>query len=398
MTTINFEEYSYQEVEKTDKIIKSKDKLDFVDLFPELKLIQPYASLDVAPFWVLLPYYETLIFDLYPFQNEKILEDVHGVNVNQLMKLHEEGKIQFALAGKPSDYQNCKYLYPILETSPPSHILRISYYIANKFGHDVFFQWEEEAKKLFLGKLPKLKEMIGLKTDQATYEGSIMGAWLFLKAKGYDDILNLFSEIYKENIYVASLYLDAFQDLLCAPSMISLGGLHSISLSHYASLQILLSRMGVQEKDESIIGGFSPEIGKFLNEKYNLVKPESFQSSIKYYSDYKEARQVYFALMNYVKNNELDKIENQSKIASKAFDEVTKLYKRIKNVQTGVQVTGVIGAAASGLMGNLPGLFASLGFGMIGTNLIEGPIELVSKLGIPSEIVTLFEFDKKMKS
>lgn len=390
---INYlEEYTYKEILKTSEILKNNSINSYRDLFPELTLNEPYANLNIHPFYSILPFYNTLLFSLYPVSSEDKLIQTHGLTVNQLIELQKNGKIQILLAGDPTIYQNLHFLEPIFELQPPSPITRYKIFWGKTNIWDKVYNGYLLGERLYHNKLATLHKSIGISSDLNHFEISVISGIAFLAAMGQESNFDYLEKVSKVNIAISALYSDMFQDLFCGPSMISLGGLHMINPAYRESISNLLDKDCLKKDAASIF--FPEEIGKLLINKYELVKPINLTNSLEIWNDYRSAREALVSLTSYIRKNDTENILNQAEIAEQAFNEVTNIYKKKKNIQTTCQVIGTIGAAASGLSGNLAGVIASMSFGFLGTNLMEKPIEKLTKFGLQSEIIALHDFEQ----
>ena len=393
--------YEEQEEHNAAKLLYKFEREKYVticDFFQELRLSPPYTRLNMHPFWIGLPFYKTLIFDIYPFASEDILQRAHGVTVSQLLALQDDGKIQIILAGPPQGYVGLDYLDPILRRRPPSYTYRLSAFAASLHGIQALGEWQEEGKELFWGKLEKLRKAIGVATDQPVFEGSAIGAWVNLRTLGLTSLVETIKFLASKDAYTAGIFVDIFHELICAPITTCLRGCHSVPIDYMNTYVSLFQKYGVnlERMKPDFEGGFPTEIGRLLIERYRLIRPKTLSEAIEIYPDYAEARQALKALMKYVEDNKIERINSAAQTVSKAFDEIYKIKSRKKKFETSFQVTGIVGAAALGLTGQVAGFLGAIGFGLLGSSLASPLSESIAKLTAHSNIVTLFDFDGKL--
>jgi len=364
------------------------------DFFPELHLFPPYTRLNLHPFWIGLPFYKTQIFDIYPFPSEQILQRTHGVTVKQLLLLQQEGKIQIILAGPPRGFQGLDYLDPILRLRPPTYTYRLSAFVAKLHGFEALTNWEEEGKELFWGKLENLRKAVRVSTDQPAFEGSVIGAWINLRALGLNSLAETIKFVASKDPFTAGLYLDIFHELICAPITTCIRGCHSIPSDYMDSVLFLARQSGFcfDRIEDDFVGGFPSEIGRLLIERFRLIRPRTLSEALEIYPEYDEARQALKALQEYVEDNKTERISSVAKTVSNAFDEVYKIKSRKKKFEKAFQVLGIVGAASLGLTGKVEGFLGAIGFGLMGSTLGSPLSDCISKLNAPSSIVTLYDF------
>jgi len=368
------------------------------DFFKELFLSPPYTRLNIHPFWLGLPFYKTQIFDIYPFPSEQVLLRAHGVTVNQLLSLQDEGKIQIILAGAPLYYKDLKYLDPILRLNPPSYTYRLSAFIAKSHSYEAFSEWHAEGKRLFWGKLEKLRKAVKVSTDQNAFEGSVIGAWVNLNALGLNSLAEVIKFVALKDPFTAGMALDIFHELLCAPTTTCIRGCHSIPAEYVkaAAHFIRKSDLNLDDVKNNFKGGFPSEIGKVFIERYRLIRPKTFSEALEIYPDYKEARSALKALVNCVENKKAEGINYLTQAISNIFEDVFKIKSKKKTFEKVFQVTGVVGAASLSLTQSVEGFLGGIGFGLVGSVLSSSLAESVAKLNVPSSIVTLYDFEGKL--
>lgn len=372
--------------------LQGRSHTRFRDWYPELKLEQPYTSLNLHPFWIGLPYYKSLLFELYPFATEDILEGAHGVTARGLLSLQEQGKVHIILAGPHSIYEGLDYLDPVLAAHPPVYTYRNLAFHAHRHGTKQLAAWTDEARSLFSGKLERLRLQLGVSTDERAFEGSMAGAWINVRAMGLSDLADAIKNVAGKHVEVAATYLEVYHELLCAPQTSSLGGCHS-SNSTYLSIAKRGGYTAGMEADD-FPHGFPFEAGRMLAERYKLVRPRTLSDALEIYPDYEEARSALKSLAEYVAaaGSSSTVIDTSVRVA-KAFEDVHKVKHRIKKFETAFQVTSVVGAAAAGLAGGGPGLLAGLGFGLLGTSVASPGAQALGRLTAPSSVVSLYDFD-----
>ena len=133
-----------------------------------------------------------------------------------------------------------------------------------------------------------------------------------------------------------------------------------------------------------------------LIERYSLIRPKTLSEALEIYPDYEEARQALKALMEYVENNKPEGINSAAKTVAQAFNEIYKVKCRKKKYETAFQVTGVVGAAALALTGQVAGFLGAIGFGLTGSALAAPLAESIAKLNAPSSVTTLYDFTGKL--
>ena len=393
--------YEEQEQERVASLLYELEGVKYFtirDFFKELRLSSPYTRLNIHPFWIGLPFYKTLIFDLHPFQSEQILLQGQGVTVNQLLSLQEEGKIQIILSGPPKIYQGLDYLDPILRLNPPSYSYRLSAYVSRLHGFDTLEDWRAEGAEIFGGKLGKLFNDSKVATEQDYFEKTFISAWVNVRALNLHSVAEAIKLAATRNPYAAGVYLELFHEMACAPITTCLKGCHSIPADYIDAATFYLRNQncdlnGIKKyfKNE-----FNQEIGRLLIDRYRLIRPRTLSNALEVYPDYNEARLALKALSEFVEENSPDHVDSAAKAVSKAFEDVYKIKSRKKKFETAFQVTGIVGSASLGLTGNVTGLLGAIGFGLLGAVLAPSIAETVSKLNISNSVVTLYDFDGKV--
>lgn len=390
-----YEELEWSVITEIKNRLGARTDATFREWFPELQLRPPYTSLNLHPFWIGLPYYRTLIFHVYPFESEEILQRAHGVTVANLLALRDEGKVQFILAGPPSAYRGLDYLNPILRTRPPAYSFRNAVFFMETNGAETWKEWHDEGKAVFLSKLDSLRKKLGVSTPTPAFEGSVIGAWLNLRGMGLHSLAEAIKEVSLHNVESAAIYLEVYHDLLCAPRISALGGC-ATSNAHYLSIAAsVASSVGAElpPTHQDYAGGFPIEAGRLLAERYHLVRPRTLSEAIEIYPDYGEARAALQSLADYVRVGRVDLVVDAAGAVSRAFEEVHRLKRSIKTLEMAFQVTSVVGSAAAGLTGGGVGLLAALGFGLLGTAAASTAAETLAKLTTSNSIVSLYDFD-----
>lgn len=401
MDKIGLENYDELEMARMQAILqnqKGKKAVHFRDFFPELQLESPFTSPNLSPFWICLPFYKTQILYVYPFETPEVLQRVHNVSVGQLMSLKEQGKIEFILAGPPEQYAGLSYLDPVLELKPPSYTYRATLYFTLLHSSEWTRECLQEAETLFLGKLEATHKRLGIATPLSAFERSVIGAYLNMKGLGFVRLADAIKQIVSSDANVAAAYLEIYHDLLCSPIMACLGGCHSTTSSYLQVAADVARASGavlpVGEMDEG--GAFPIEVGRILCDRYQLVRPTTLGQALEVYPAYEEARLALKALSDYVRHKSIGKLIPAAEAVKGAFEEVRKVYGKKRKYEFGFQVTGVVGAAASALSGGLIGFLSALGFGLLTTPIATPVAEMLAKLGHPSNVISIYDFDARV--
>lgn len=392
-----YEEFELARVNDLHMTYRGRNGLNIRDFFPELKLPKPYTRLNLHPFWVGLPFYRTQIFDIYPFESETVLQGAHGTSVQQLLSLHDDGKIEFALSGPPYGYLGLDYLKPILDLHPPSYPYRMMAFLDSLHGEGSTRKWMEEGRGIFGEKLDSLRKRIGVVTSSQAFEGSVIGAWVNMKGLGLNGLVNSILRIAAHDISAAAVWLEIYHDILCAPVTTCLGGSHTTNGSYLLTFGGLTCTTSAHTGDLHSTGAFPLEVGKLLAERYELVRPRSLSQALDVYPDFEEARAALQAATDLVRSGSDEVNEtNATEALSRAFRDLQEIHRRKKSYQTLFQVLAVTGAAATGTAGNAIGLIGALGFGLLGTNVAETIAEPLARIGMPKNILTLYDFEGKV--
>jgi hypothetical protein len=131
-----------------------------LDLYPELKLIEPYTCGNLLlgqPLWAILPYYSNILLYISPdWSEEKFLKE-YGLGINTLLELHKDGKVALIL-DLPPDTELSDYLRPLYEEGLnkgfPTY-KRISI-LTHFFGKSFYDESIREGALLFKGTSKKL--------------------------------------------------------------------------------------------------------------------------------------------------------------------------------------------------------------------------------------------------
>lgn len=410
---LDYEEREKEETEKfgrkfiEGKILK-EDRYPSID---RLKLKQPYAkSIDGECIWTQIPLYGTTIINLKPAKKE-IFEKLHGFDIEDIPRLmdfsRETGKVQFALAESPLNYAKMDYLEPVFKELKPPRLIYIpldwigesaeieKYYgeMSNLLNNQQTFE--------FITKYIDEKYLESSTSSENVKKGIIFDL-MRLKYVGYEALVKDFTNrLTSMDITKLVMLHETIHDIFLY-SLDPLKGIKSLKRKdiHDLNLQFPFTQNFYGELE------LPCEIGKFLNDKLKLIAAKDVEGAIALSDEYNlyDLRKISIALNKAVLEENTDAIDRNSLEISLIFenvwDDADKLKKKICNIRYGISLgVGILGSVASLPLSGYGGFLAGLGF-MVGDKLLEKKAyesisEKISKYGMQSHVVHVYDFKKK---
>jgi|GEM_PF-5706053 len=406
MESKQLEEYATREKEKVRSIIKGMEGRPFsmMSFYPELKWVQDglYAAdlptrlsaldqrLRCVPLYVTLPFYDHLVVPIEPLRDEKTFFEWHGIDVETMLSLIKDRKVAIRLNNPLKAYVNLSYLDPLLETEPPT-MARSEAYSTTLVGDGLLRVFRKEGEKLirsFEGELPSFS--VRWHMAHATFIEASVTLYERLITLGYSDrVRELFNQ-WRDDRKAFTNGLRLYYLTLAAPVFRSLNGVHALP-KH------------TLERYQTDVGELFPvEVGRFLVERLQLVRPRGLEHALDIYPDFKRARKTLFTLDRLLEHpKDQAKVKDAVVKLEEAWREAEEIGLTDERVVRLTKTVGLIGAIISGVASifiSTPGLLAGLGFTVLRSEEVASPLaEFASKLGKQSHIVEIYDFRKDVK-
>lgn len=411
-------DYEGREKEDKEKFGRKfiEGKINKEDRYPSierLKLKEPYAkSIDGECIWTQIPSYGTTIINLKPTKRE-LFEKLHGFDIEDIPRLmdfsRETGRVQFSLAESPLNYAQMDFLEPVFrELRPP----RLIYIPLNWIGDSAEIEkYYAEINSLLdnIQTFNFIKKYIEEKYPQSTtslenVKEGIAFDLLRLRYIGHEELVKEFTgRLIKMDITKLVMLHETIHDIFLY-SLDPLKGIKSLKRKdiHDLNLQFPFAQNFYGKLE------LPCEIGKFLNDKLKLIVAKDVEGAIALSDEYNlyDLRKIAIALNEAVLRENEDAINRNSLEISLVFenvwDDAVKLKKKINTIRYGISLgVGILGSAASLPLSGFGGFLAGLGF-MVGDKLLEMKAyesisEKISKYGLQSHVVHVYDFKKKYK-
>ena len=393
------DEYMEKEIENCVKSVKTMvekaergEEVSFADFCPEWNLGErmPYTHYDptIAPLWVMLPYYNTVIVDIFSHFSEQEFRKVYGCGIEGLLKLEKERKVVLSLV--PFSTRGISdYLYPYfeegLEEGRPS-LLRatLPIFLAEK-------SWKESIR-LFSQRFPEGRR--GWSAEEL--ENSAAGMYFGLKFFGFDQVAEYIKGALDLDPYLAYDILRVYYYFLVGPKVYSLDGIHPVSremIEYLSSLPPGISSLKTEKYEI-----FPYDVGKVLVKKAKLVVQEDLEDALDVYKDYEKARKALFSLEKAVEEKE--NILERAEALKKTWNELVSMEEMKGKLSVAFTTVGLVGSLAAeeylsqqpDLLSHLLKMFLPAFRGVVLPIIAPRLAERTVKIGKSSNIVVVYDF------
>ena len=396
---LDYEEREKEEGRKLlDKSVNAKH-FSISDFYPSFHLSSddsPYCG-DLTkhetlgwntPLWILLPFYKKIIVGIEPLRDKEAFEDRYGVSLRHFLGLIKDGHIIVRLNNPPMSYEGLHYLDDILEARPPSSLRSDAFSVRCVGSEEDFMSCVDDAEGFLRNLAWSGKYWKKPKAQSARALANLHTRLMIHEPEIIDYIKN---EAKKSGILdadIVRLYVSYYYSLV-APTYRSFDGCHALPKEVFGK---------VVQKTGTIFA-FPMEIGRFLTTKFELYCPNSLDDAVSIYPDYQKARDVLKRLDQMIdgKDNE-DKIVDTTEELKHTWSEVANIERAKEMVGKISSYLGVVGPLASSLATVFPPMLALLGFTVLDLPDVKEVLsENIAKLGKPSHIVTVYDFQKDVE-
>jgi len=379
-----------------------------------LKLREPYTkAIAGKEIWGQFPLYGTTIIVLKPTEKE-IFKEVHGFGAEDISSLidfvKETGRIQFALDEHPTRYTDLDFLEPLFKELMPPELIHvpldciIDRQEIQRSCDEMNHLMESPQSLNFIRKYAEKKygkSTISLKEE---IKQGLIHDLIRLKLLGYKDLVEDFIGWLATVDPMSYIFLLQMLHDLFLFSYDPLKGVKSMKRPDVKELQKHFSiKSNTYEEIE-----FPYEVGKFLNDKLNLILPRDHEGAVKLSDKYDlyDLRKVMTALNEAVKKERIDVIMEKSKelflIFENVWSEADKLKKKVNIGSYGISLgIGVVGAVATLPIGGVGGLLTGLGFKVadktLGAKSYGSISEKLIKFVAHSHVTHVYDFKKKYR-
>lgn len=378
-------EYEETELQIVSEVNSGSKAPTITDFYKGLSLTPPYTS-HIDPWWVVLPFYNTLIVGIAPLSEEDFKQK-YEISPRELVRLQSQGKIQLVLRNRPIAYVGLDYLDEILELKPPTYVRSIGY--AERVSGFRFNELANESR-LVTGHSLSIPDEEWLETIFGPLKDPTeVAAIFYAQLKALPSTQEIASQINKQcqgkptsAVFMSLLY----GALLAGPVFGSLGGCHVVPL-RWAKLASVEREI------------FPIDVGRELTNIFGLRLPENPETALEI--DSGKAIKALMDLEKVVKAKEGKKVLDRSLALREAINEVNQGIKRMerrstrtsKFIRTGSLVVGIIGPVMEYLSGQPEFVRIILGIssGAAGFALANKFASFVSKFGIPNYIVSIYD-------
>jgi hypothetical protein len=412
-------DYEAREINEIKKFTEDfqKGRITSEDRYPQrhrLKLREPYTkAITGKEFWAQVPLYGTTIIVLKPTRKE-IFREVHGFGAEDIDRLIDFAKdterVQFALDEHPTRYADLDFLEPLLKELMPPELIHIpldcvidrqeiqSQY--NEINHLL----ENPQSLNFIRKYTHKKYGKSTGSSKEEVKQGLAHDLIRLKLLGHEDLVEDFiGWLATVDVMSYVLLLQMLHDLFLFPYD-PLKGVKSIKRPDIKKLQKHFSiKSNTYDEIE-----FPYEIGKFLNDKLNLILPRDQEGAIRLSDTYDlyDLRKVMKAFNEAVDKKRIDilieKSEELTLIFQNVWNEADKLKRKVNIGSNVISLgIGVVGAVATLPIGGVGGLLAGLGFKvadkLLSAKFYESISEKFVKFATQSYVTHVYDFKKKYK-
>lgn len=412
-------DYEAREIDEIKKFTQDfrEGKITSGDRYPQrhrLKLQEPYTKAILGKeIWGQIPLYGTTIIVLKPTKKE-IFKKVHGFDTEDIGQLidfiKETGRIQFALDEHPTRYVDLDFLEPLFKELMPPELIHLPLNCILD-GQEMQKSYDEINRLLenpqsinFIEKYTKEKygkSTVSLKQD---IKRGLIHDLIRLRLLGYEDLVEDFIGWLATVDPMSYIFLLQMLHDLFLFSYDPLKGVKSIKRPDIQELQKRFSIKSNTYKEME----FPYEVGKFLNDKLNLLLPKDQEGAVKLSDAYDlyDLRKVMKALNEAVGKKKIDVIREKSKelflIFENVWGEADKLKRKVNIGRVGISFgIGVIGTVATLPIGGVGGLLAGLGFNVadkiLDAKSYESISEKLAKFVTQSHVTHVYDFRKKHK-
>lgn len=398
-------DYEMKEKEQASRFLEKVSK-GKIERYPPLSRFigpkEPLAQVNsIIPIWGVIPFYGSTVFPLAPVRDKKVFNDFyaeHGFTSKDIDRLidfvKQTGRLQFVISQPPTRFEKLEFLRPLFEElRPPMGVDTLPQIIGPKKFQERLIEFDTLAS---FG----LKQAI--QTSKAVTWGiheqfmkQVAYRYVLLESIGPQKLVNDINDSLVTDPFDAMKLLLAAGNLY-APAIDSLGGTSNYSLEGLTQEQNIVRKYHPSKRDRSIY-----EIGKFILDKviYYPTTQDGCMDVIQRYQDH-QLLKVSQALHEGVKEKKPDIIRNNTSELSRILDSVWKDANKVKRrgeyISCGVSAgICLIGELASGLPG--VGILASLGFQVLERLTEEKLSEKAAKLITPDYLVTIYDFQKKLR-
>jgi len=408
-------DYEAREIDEMKKFAQKfrEGKIRQEDRYPQthrLKLNEPYTkAIDGGEIWTQVPLYGTTIIVLKPTRKE-IFKKIHGFDVEDVDRLidftKQTGRIQFALDEHPTRYEHLNFLEPLFKDLMPPELIHIPLDCITTdqelqhLYHEISSLLENPQSLNFVQRYAKQKYQV---TPDDIKHGLIQDL-IRLRLLGHTDLVEDFiAWLGTVDVMRYTILLQMIHDVFLFPYD-PLKGVRAIKRPHISELSrrfLTVSRMseGVE---------LPYEVGKFLNDKLNLMSAKDAEGAIKLSDEYDvyDLRKVMRALNECVEREKVDAINEKSREIAMIFENIWRDADRLRGrisiarhtVSFGI---GIVGAIATLPVAGVGGLLSGLGFEVadkiLDIKAYESISEKLMKLTAQNSVVHVYDFKKKYR-
>jgi len=390
--------YEERELRIVEEIkAKTKRTLGIADFYKGLVLKPPYTS-HIDPWWVLLPFYRTLIVGIAPL-NKEDFERKYQIHPRALVRLQSQGKVQLILRNRPTAYAGLDYLDEILQLQPPTYIRSIAY--AEQLCECTFDSLVDEGREIMGKDLPLLDLQQLQRIFGPLREPAELSANFYAELKTLPGTRELANQIYLRHrgnrsgaVFTTLLY----GALLAGPVFGSLGGCHAIPMK-WTQLSPYL-----REKRPETLRTFPIDLGRELIDIIGLRLPENFEEALSI--DSEKAKNALFELEETVKKKQHGQIMDRTLALREAINElregVESIRRRSSRISKVIRYASLILGPVLPVIAYLqerPVLWKTIFSGSSGALLFKFSQKLgdiVSKLGMPSYVVSVYDIKESL--
>ena len=412
-----------------------------------LKLNEPYIiNIARESLWnQILPNIGTVVIVLYPIKEKNEFEQLHGFKIGDIERLidfaKDTGRVQFTLGRYPIFYKECNFVEKIFTELQPPMLKRL-------YPADTLFPIDDNGRRI-IGPFPQIDKEIKIWMDEFYYfslpllsnkefvrlldlipgvplefltdpEGVVYPShmsdmirdYISLRLLGYHKLADEIILNLSTNPVWAKELIHTALDLILHPNASLLGEIDAWSREAFTSktglLKHISSKLPPQKIDQTsrnIV--FPTEIGKFLNDKLNLIIPENYEGVMKINDIYdeKDLKKLTYSLQKAVENENISGISKNtdeiSTILNNSWDDAKKLKKRISHIKHGIEFgfAALLGGVTLPIGG--VGLLAGLGLAVAeecAAIKVYGPLsEKLVNWRKPNHLIHVYNFEKKYK-
>ena len=376
-----------------------------------IKLMEPIGkSVGMNEIWSQIPFYGSTVIPLFPRNDKKEFEFIHGFNISDIPRIvdyaKDTGKIQFTLTTNALNYLGLDFLDPIFkEIKPPCYL---SPSMSNWYGEDFVNQARIEfytiAEINFIEQLHEIYKYSSLPIDYLNKRlNDFASDYIILKANGYSEIIEDLNEAMLSDFEWALNLFNSFGNFIAVPLHQTMDMVLTIDRELF---NIASSEFRKYDKNQ-VIHSIGYDIGKILMNKLTLY-PTSFEASKDVISAYNQ--EDLYSLLNSInigiKEKEIDLINSStadlSLVIDNIWDDAKNIGDNINYIRTGLPISlGLIGTLAAGPIGGVGGLLAGLGLNAV-EKILEIKTDAISETLIkkvsPNYLVTIYDFKKKYQA